>query len=516
MKGIEQKQAVIYCRVSSIKQTTAGDGLKSQETRCREFARLKNYNVVEVFRDDVSGSLIDRPGMKAMLAFLQKRRTKGMIALIDDVSRLARGLQAHLELRGAIANAGALLESPSIEFGDDPDSILVENLLASVSQHQRQKNGEQTKNRMKARVQNGYWVFQAPTGYRYVSVSGRGKMLKRDEPVAYVVQEALEGYASGRFETQADVMRFLQAHPIFPKDGSGIIRNHRVFQLLNQPAYAGYIEAPSWGVSLRPAQHEALISYQTFQRIQDRLNGNGYAPRRTNLNEDFPLRGYVVCADCETPLTACWSKGSHAKHPYYLCPKRGCASYGKSIRRDKIEGEFAELLATLQPSEKLFRVARMMFADLWDRRLAQAEVQSKAFGAQLIKIERQVSQFLERILDASVPSVIAAYEDRVRKLEEEKLIINERMANAGRPASRFDDALRTALGFLANPCNLWSSDRLEDRRAVLKLAFAERLRYARKEGFRTAKLSLPFKVVGEFSGSVEKVARPKRFELLAF
>ena len=54
-----------------------------------------------------------------------------------------------------IANAGGFLESPSIEFGEDPDSILVENLLASVSQHQRQKNGEQTKNRMRSRILYG-------------------------------------------------------------------------------------------------------------------------------------------------------------------------------------------------------------------------------------------------------------------------------------------------------------------------------------------------------------------------
>lgn len=219
MNDKEQKQAVIYCRVSSTKQTTVGDGLKSQETRCREFARMKGYTVIEVFKDDVSGSLIDRPGMKAMLAFLRKHRVHGVIVMIDDVSRLARGLEAHLELRGAIAKAGGILESPSIEFGEDPDSILVENLLASVSQHQRQKNGQQTKNRMRARVMNGYWVFQPPVGFKYQRVSGRGKMLVRDDPVASVVQEALEGYASGRFEAQADVMRFLQSNPLFPKPG---------------------------------------------------------------------------------------------------------------------------------------------------------------------------------------------------------------------------------------------------------------------------------------------------------
>jgi len=39
-------KAVIYCRVSSKAQTKRGDGLKSQETRCREFARYRGYDVV--------------------------------------------------------------------------------------------------------------------------------------------------------------------------------------------------------------------------------------------------------------------------------------------------------------------------------------------------------------------------------------------------------------------------------------------------------------------------------------
>ena len=67
--------AVIYCRVSSAKQVREGHGLASQETRCREFAQLKGYQVVEVFHDEgVSGSLINRPGMHALLTYLQKSK----------------------------------------------------------------------------------------------------------------------------------------------------------------------------------------------------------------------------------------------------------------------------------------------------------------------------------------------------------------------------------------------------------------------------------------------------------
>jgi DNA invertase Pin-like site-specific DNA recombinase len=99
------------------------------------------------------------------------------VVIIDDISRLARGIEAHLQLRTKLSEAGGKLESPSIEFGDDSDSILVENLLASVSQHQRQKNGEQVVNRMRSRLLNGYWVFHAPIGYEYRRMPGQGNVL---------------------------------------------------------------------------------------------------------------------------------------------------------------------------------------------------------------------------------------------------------------------------------------------------------------------------------------------------
>ena len=116
------QKALIYCRVSDVKQTTRGDGLASQETRCREFARARGYSVINTYKDDKSGNLIDRPGMKAMLAYLRKHKKENLIVIIDDISRLARGIPAHWKLRTSIAKAGGMLESPSVTFGDDADS----------------------------------------------------------------------------------------------------------------------------------------------------------------------------------------------------------------------------------------------------------------------------------------------------------------------------------------------------------------------------------------------------------
>ena len=76
---------------------------------------MKGYEVVKTFADKgVSGSLTERPGMKELLAFVRKHRKETPRVLIDDISRLARGLEAHLALRTAISNAGGILESPSI------------------------------------------------------------------------------------------------------------------------------------------------------------------------------------------------------------------------------------------------------------------------------------------------------------------------------------------------------------------------------------------------------------------
>src|SRR5690606_20549745 len=59
---------------------------------------------------------------------------------------------------------------------------------------------------------------------------------------------------------------------------------------------------------------------------------------RANVNEEFPLRNFVVCGECGNPLTSCWSKGHGGRYPYYLSHKSGCGLKGKSIPRAEIEG----------------------------------------------------------------------------------------------------------------------------------------------------------------------------------
>ena len=327
------------------------------------------------------------------------------------------------------------------------------------------------------------------------------------------MQEVLEGIAHGRYQSQAEVQRVLNANPEYPKDKSGQVRPARVTELLTRVLYAGYAEVPNWNVSLRTGKHEALISYDTFQLIQDRLNGR--KPKialRKDISADFPLRGFVTCAGCGKPMTACWSTGRGGRYGYYWCPKHGCKEHRKSIRREAMQDEFEAILADLRPSQNLITLARAMFKDAWSMRDEQGKSQAKRLDVERREIDDKIDTLLDRIVDADSTTIVTAYEQRIRKLEARKIELSEHIAKCGRPVKAFEETFQTAINFLGNPQKLWESERVEDKRLCLKLVFADRLPYRRGEGFRTPKTTLPFKVLGDFQSGNFELARPGGFE----
>lgn len=459
----------------------------------------------------MTGSVAGRPGMKAMIAFLKAKR-EPHIVIIDDITRLARSMSTHLLLREKIKNAGGVLQSPSLEFGEDSDSQLVEHLLASVSQHQRQKIGETTKNRMRGRMLNGHWTFRCPIGYKFIRHADHGKLLVRNEPVASLIQEVFEGYACGRFQGAAEIMRYLAAHPDWPSSRRDHMTVERVMELLTRVLYAGYLDYPEWGIHMKRGQHEPIVSLAVFNEVQDRLKGKANVPARKDINHDFVLRGAVICDDCGQPYRSCWTTGRSEKYPYYLCQTKGCASYGKSVKRDLMEGEFESLLRALKPSPSLFRVAQELLRELWDARIAASHSNRAQLHDEVKQIESQIEQLVDRIVSTTSQTIISAYENRLSALEARKAEMFERIENCGRPLYDFDTVHRTAMGILENPHITWSYGSFEERRAMLRMIFPARLSYQRGSGFRTAETAIPFRIFNglDDSDSDESEMVPRR------
>ena len=509
MKDIEHNQndeptkAVIYCRVSTKRQKEEGHGLDSQEHRCRQYAAANGYEVEAVFPDDVSGGgdFMKRPGMVALLAYLDARPGERYVVIFDDLKRYARDTEFHLRLRRIMAERGAIRECLNFNFEDSPEGKFFEILAAAQGELEREQHGRQVSQKMHARVENGYYCFGKIPGYRYVDAPNGGTIMVPEEPAASVIREALEGMASGHFQTTAEVQRFFGASGAIRKNRNGEVNWQTVRDILRRPLYAGYIGLKKEGGRLRPAKHEPLVSYATWRKVQDRLDSASLAPARKDFNADFPLRGFVCCASCGHPMTAAWSKGRSAHYPYYKCHQRACESRGKSVRKEKVEAEFEAVLKKLKPSPTLLNIVGTLFADRWDQEGRNGQDRAAAARAEIGQLETRIDKLVGCIMEAENARVIKAYEKQITALDDEKLRLNAIAADAGRPRSTFEGSFRTAWAFLSNPWKLWASGILDHQRLVLRLAFSGPLRYCRNEGFRTAAIAEPLRLLGAFAAS---------------
>lgn len=441
-----------------------------------------------------------RPGMVALLSFLDAQPDTHFVVIFDDLKRFARDTRFHLDLREAFRERGATIECLNFKFEETPEGEFIETIMAAQGALERKQNGRQVSQKMKARMQLGYWVHNAPVGLRYKTVKGHGKLLIADEPLASIVREALEGYAIGRFQTQAEVKRFLETKPDYPHNKDGIVRPKRVSALLTQPLYAGYICSEVYGLNWLKGHHAPLISMEVYEKIQARRLGKSYAPARKNIGEDFALRGFATCGDCGTALRSSWSKGNTKRYPYYLCQTKGCESYGKSIPRDRLEGAFGDIVKTLEPSPKLFLLAKTMFKDAWDARLGQANDVKMSVKGQIVDVEKQIEVLLGRIMQATNDAVIGAYEEKIGELDKTKARLTENLEYQAPSSDRYEEILELSLRFLSSPWKIWESGQIILRRTLLRLAFTEGFSYHRNGGARTPKISLPFKALGVFQG----------------
>ena len=497
------KKALIYCRVSDTKQKLEGHGLESQEHRCRQFAESEDLIVeTEPFLDDVTGggNFNKRPAMSDLLDYLKRNNDTDYVVVFDDIKRFSRDIYFYWDLIYKLESYNAIPMSPNFRFEKTPEGRFQQSITVAAGEYERESIARQTRQKTKARLEAGYHAFIAPVGFRYEKNKTQGKVLMRYEPVASVIGEMMEGFASGRFQTKRECKYFLEAAPEYPKIASGKIGNNQVDKILGNPLYAGHIEYKPWGVSLHKGQHEGMVSYETYCRIQERLKGRSHAPARKDINQDFPLRNAVAC-ECGNAFTSCWSKSRTGKHhAYYLCQNRKCEHKGKSIRRDVLEGEFENLLKKLSPSQNLVDAANSIFKMLWNHREASLHSRRKTLEQESKAIERKVEQALDNIVEVTSPRAVQAFEKRIDDLQGKKLLIEEKLAQCGRPLRPYNEMYRTALQFLQDPHKIWAYGRFEDKRAVLKLAFTDRLTYVRNEGYRTPDLSIPFKALGDFYG----------------
>lgn len=146
-------------------------------------------------------------------------------------------------------------------------------------------------------------------------------------------------------------------------------------------------------------------------------------------------------------------------------------------------------------------------------RLAEAQNTKKALETQLRDVEAQIESLLDRIVEATSPTVVSAYEARIERLERDKIVLSERVENVVPPEGRLEGCIEHALRFLSSPWKFYKNGDYVMRQTVLRLAFLEPLRYGHNGVYGTPKIAFPFKALAGISGKKSEMVRLERESL---
>ncbi len=504
---MESKQKVIiYCRVSSKKQVKEGNGLDSQEQQCRAWARNRGYNVEKVFIEPgISGSTDNRPAFNEMQIFLMRNRNK-YIVLAYDLNRFARNSTLYGIFRNDMKKYGHCVQTVTMQLEETAESELMETVSAAVAQYEQQKNKARTQTNMKAHAQQGYWILNAPVGYIMKRRNGRVCWV-RLEPTATFLQEALEGFATGRFATQTAVKEYLEQAIIIGFHGRPIpITLNFVKNMLMNEKYTGWFAYNKWNIPYQKWHIEPIISTETFKLNQDRLYGRNTNKRIRKYNvldEDFPLRRWVLCPECGTTMTADRPRSKSGKrHMYYHCKNKNCIKRGKNIKQSTMHADMEQLLQTITPNQSLLNLTRSMLIDAYNERRTDTNERQSKLNDKITELQKEKEQAFALLMkNINSPEIEQMCKHHIQDVTNKIECTLAELETCGTEEMPLDYALDKVCEFVTHPLEIWRAGNYQQKQGVLNLCFSEKISYDEIEKFRTPKLSPIFAIFNDNLGN---------------
>lgn len=491
---------LIYCRVSSAKQVKEWNGLSSQEKRCRDYAKNVLWiSIDKVFNDEwVSWWLFERKSIKELLNYIDNNKTNNYIVIFEDLNRLSRDIQVHSLLKAEFKKRWVELACPNFQFDESPEWDFKENISVAVSQYEKDKNKQRVINRMKARLEQGFWCFKIPVWYKFVEATNWWKIVVKDKETSNIVKSWLEKYAKWELKTLLELWNFFYKKwlKINWITSSWVIKSKSVIhRITTNILYTWYLECKRFWISRIKAQHEEIISLETYNKIQNRLKSMSNIERivesnieRKDISNDFPLRWFLYCETSENMLSWGWSQWKNRKVPYYTFPRKSPLRW-KSINRDDFHLYFENYLKNISPKQELLEAFLEVLQEQINNRNNDKIQYKENLKKELNNIDTKISNFISRIWNTNSESLISNYEREVENLEKEKTrILNEintELKNVWTP-------LKNKIKSFSNSLEIWKNSNLENKKNLLKNIFPEWIPINEKKQVWTPTFSLVY------------------------
>src|SRR5579872_3799815 len=182
---MSRTRTIAYLRVSTDKQADRGVSLDAQRAKVAAYAELYDLDLVDVIVDaGASAKTLDRPGLTRALGMLRKGEAEALLVVkLDRLTRSVRDLGELVERHFAPGKAALLSVGEQIDTRSAAGRLVL-NVLASVSQWEREAIGERTATAMQHKAAQGeYTGGDVPYGFRLSSDSARIEPVAEEQAV---------------------------------------------------------------------------------------------------------------------------------------------------------------------------------------------------------------------------------------------------------------------------------------------------------------------------------------------
>lgn len=421
--------ADLYIRVSTTEQAEEGYSVGEQEARLRSYCSAMGFTVNAVHIDPgYSGATLDRPGINQVIKDVQGGCVKKVI--VWKLDRLSRSQKDTL----------VLLEDVFLENGCNFVSIMesfdtatpfgrcIVGILAAFAQMERENIKARLMMGKQAGLKEGnYYSGITPIGYKSELQENGKRSLVVDPFSSCVVKDMYKLYSSGR--SLGEIGDYVQKKYGVYADRDRRSAADQCGRVLRNPVYAGRVFMNDLEYS---GKHEALVSPEVWQKVNDRLSQNKKAYKRAYSGSDGLLSGLLFCGDCGARMSIRqwgWKTSKVNKYICYSvsrCSKRMIKSDSCSNRKEHFTVSDLDALV-LEEIKKLALDPAALDA-LVEENAGEAPPDLGAFRERLGNVEKQITRLLNLYQTGIVG--LEEIQDRLAALKEEREAVQKRLDEA--------------------------------------------------------------------------------------
>lgn len=357
---------------------------------------------------------------------------------------------------------------------------------------------EEARKGMQEKAEQGIWPTKAPLGYRNVAGTNGKRIILPDPDTAPLVAKVFEWYATGQLSLKELARKARAEGLVYPRSGNPVPVS-TLQTILRNRLYCGSFE---WNGRRYEGQHQALVSAELWERVQDVLDGrNAGKPRRVKHN--FAFSGLISCGRCGCAVVGEIKK---QRYIYYHCTGYADRCQGKPadcrrryLREEVLEQQFTDLLGRLHFDEEALVWVRDALHTSHAHERQEHEAAIKRLQAEYDRLQRRIDAMYIDKLDGCIDAAFFACKAADWRGEQDRILADIHRHQAA-DRSYMDEGVRI-LELARNARSLFERQPAREKRRLLNFLLSN---CTWDDGQITATFRQPFDILAETTAAVRR------------